>query len=225
MKTAVLLLDHVGYSERLRCLSDTGFPVFAVAAKEHAQSLPLTHHRIDIPEDWLPTSDKVNKFWFKADAIALAAIKQLTLQATFDFFWIVEYDCCATVDRWTRLFKDPVCQNDGVFLCPRTKAQTLWNPYWTHPGTDERATHMHIQAIYGLSKQAVDWCVADATSKRETFCEMCTASTIVANGGTIDRVNKNEGHCNSQTMKTDPNRVLVNRNFINHPIKSNTYSP
>lgn len=177
----------------------------------------------DIPPQWLPNVEVVgHPEWFKCDSVALAFIRHLGVEA--DFYWIIESDVCGPVDRWKALFADPVCGSaDGLFVCPRTKSETLWNPWWHGPHADEKSTHMHIQSIYGISSRAVGWLTDAAEDRRNIFCELVTASVIVANGGSIGTINKNTTHCNSQTIKAHEDRVIFNKRLLNHPVKKDSY--
>ena len=224
MNSVVILFDHLGYSERYRALVDTRIDVFAITAAGQGASLPDYVNEIQVPDSWMPESPpKVNRWWYKPDAVALAGIHQLGLD--YDFYWLIEYDCCATQDRWKALFQDPVLpEYDGIFVCPKTKVQSAWAHVWGLPFA-EKATHWHIFSICGLSAQAIQWLSEEAENNRNTYGELVPGSTIVAKGGKIASINVKNHYCNGQTMKTNPDRVLVNRNFINHPIKSNTYEP
>ena len=213
MKQVAILIDHLGYPLRKKTLEDSGIEVFSSYGANFT-----------VPDEWMPEDFPANWNieWFKCDAVALAFIQHLNLDA--DFFWVIEYDTCGSVERWKALFADPISSEyDGLFICPRTRQQTLWNQWWNSRWTTEWCTHTHIMAIYGMSRRAVQWCLEEAPKRRNVYSEMFTASAIVAHGGSVATMNLHTTHCNSQTMKTNPDSVIFNKRLLNHPVKLDSY--
>ena len=219
-------MDVGGYTERLRAMSDAHPHVIGVTPhdKPCAGFAP-----VQVPDAWLsadPEKSYSHKCWHGTGTLALAAIEQLGLDA--DAFWFIESDCAASPQRWAALFaahdNNPT---DGVFVCPTTRTESLWNPWWSHAGTPDWADMHHINCMYRLSRQAVEMYRAVVEEQRECFGEVLIGSAIKRAGGTIGRINLNlrNPHHNNQTIKGQADRVIVNRHLINHPVKSNTYGP
>lgn len=220
MKSLVLLCGPVSRPLRLQTLREAGAEVVSLIP----DSLPAAADSISvgIPPDWLPQGDAKTphrKTWEKADTLALAAIAQRKLAA--DFYWVIESDCCASVERWAELFAD--WEGDptgGVFYRPRSRQLTAWNPWWSE--TPAWAELTHLNAIYRLSREAVEACTAAAGEMREVFCEMTVGSVIQRAGLSVGSLNSRQTHCNCQTMKGLPDAVLLNRELLNHPLKTDT---
>jgi len=224
IKQQIIVLDVGGYTERLRALSDSSPHVVGVTPHD----LPCAGFAaVRVPEEWLPSDTTIpyaKRCWHATGTLGLAAIEQLGLDA--DHYWFIESDCVASPARWKSLIDSHAeNQTDGVFVCARTRAETLWNPWWNHPGTPPWADVTHINAIYRLSRKAVGIYLAVIQQNRECFGEMLIGSAIKRAGATLGRINNDLSapHLNNQTIKADPARVIINPRLINHPVKSNTY--
>lgn len=224
MKQLIIILDVGGYTERLRALQAAHPHVIGITPHDH----PCDGFTpIQVPDEWLstdPAMDYAKKCWHGTGTLGLAAIQQLGLQA--DAFWFIESDCVAPTERWQAMIADHAENpTDAIFLCPRTRAETLWNHWWTHPGTPAWCDITHLNAIYRLTRRAVDAYADAAQECRECFGEMVIGSVVKRAGFTLGRINTATTHMNTQTMKADPTRVLLNRRLVNHPVKSNTFAP
>jgi len=224
MKHLIICMDVGGYTERLRALQAAHPHVIGVTPEDK----PCPGFTpIKVPDEWLstdPTMDYPKKCWHGTGTLALAAIHQLRLDA--DFYWIIESDCVASTARWQAMIADhQENPTDAIFLCPRSKIETLANHWWTHPGTPAWCDVTHLNAIYRLSRRAIAAYLAAAEECRECFGEMVIGSAVKRAGGTLGRINTKTTHMNTQTMKVDPARVILNRNLVNHPVKSNTFAP
>jgi len=229
MKQLILLLDVGGYTERLRALQDVHPHVIGITPLDK----PCEGFTpIEVPEEWMPDPSLpentgltyTQRCWHACGTLGLAAIAQLGLEA--DAFLFIESDCVASPQRW-RAFLENNADNtdDGSFICPRTRVESLWNPRWGDPSTPAWANITHLNAIYRLSQRGVAAYLSAAVEMRECFGEMVAGSAIARAGGTIGRLNRGQTHMNNQTMKADPSRVIFNPRLINHPVKSNTYQP
>ena len=223
MKQLVICMDVNGYTERLRALRDAHTHVVGVTPHDR----PCKDFTpIQVPDEWLPSDLETpysRKCWHATGTLGLEAILQLGLVA--DHYWFVESDCVASQKRWKEMFADNANNPaDGLFVCTRTKQETAWNPWWSEAGVPEWASLTHINAIYRISAKAVEAWLSLAEDARECFGEMVVGSVVAKIGGSIGRINHTTTHLNSQTIKADPNRVIFNRNLVNHPVKSNTYS-
>ena len=225
MNTQVILIDVMGATERLRALKDA-----------HPNVIGITPHDkpcegftpIVTPEEWLPLQSYPDNYsrrcWWACGKLGIAAIRDLALDA--DFYWLIESDCVARQETWANLFSDHEENNeDGVFVSAKNRGQSPNGPVWGHPCTPSWANCWHINAIYRLSRRAVEWCIASAEETRESFGEMVIGSEIQRHGGSVGLINRGRTLLNCQTIKADPTRVLLNRTLINHPVKSNTYEP
>ena len=222
MDQLFILLDVGGYTERLRALRDAGINVIGVTPHNHPCD---GFEPIQVPAEWLPSSETMTadeKGWHACGTLGLAAIQQLGLKA--DAFVLGESDCAAVTTRWAAFMADHEDNpDDASFICPRTRAETLWTPRWkTAPAW---ATITHLNALYRLSRAGADACIAGAEEMRECFGEMSWGSLVARAGGKIGKLNRTKTHMNNQTMKADPARVLIDKRLINHPIKSNSYAP
>jgi len=224
MKTAIILQDAAGYPERLRALRDAHPNVYAVCPpdKQHAHATP-----IDVPLSWLPADLSIplpRRGWHRAHTLGLAAVRQLNIEA--DYYWFIESDCVASQERWKALFSAHETSTADFIGNPfRAKEGTADNPWWAHPGTPEWATHFVIPACARYSRRAVDELTRTAFETRECFCEHAIASTIVRAGFSHASANTPATHWNQQTYRTNPDAVILNPRFLNHPVKSDTYSP
>lgn len=226
MKQVVIVSDVAGYTARLKALQDA-----------HPHVVGVTPHDkpcdgftpIHVPDNWLqsdPEIDYSRKCWHGTGKLPIAAIHQLGIEA--DHYWFIESDCVASQARWRALIASHAQnQTDGVFLCPRTRRETAINPWWSHPGTPAWADMIHLNAIYRISRRAFEWILASAEETREAFGETVIGSVIKRQGGTIGRINLDQRnpHHTGQTMKAIEERIIIDRNLINHPVKSNTYQP
>ena len=226
MKQLIICQDVGGYTERLRALQD---------AHEHV--VGITPHDkpcegftpVKVPKKWMTSDPRLTyprKCWQATGTLGLAAIHQLKLDA--DAFWFIESDCVASVERWRMLMEDHAENpDDGSFVCPSTRKESLWNPWWTHAGTPAWADAIHINAIYRLSRRAAALCIASAVEFRECFGEVAIGSQLKRAGMTLGRINRDNDkpHHNNQTIKAQPGKVLFNPRLINHPVKANTYGP
>lgn len=224
MKTAIILQDADGYPERLRALQDAHQHVYAVCPsdKQHSHATPIV-----VPPSWLPADPAIpiaRRCWHRAHTLGLAAVRQLNIVA--DYYWFIESDCVATQDRWRALFASHE-ENPADFVGNpfRSRADTPTNPWWAHPGTPEWATHFVIPACARYSRRAVEELTRTAAETRECFCEHAIASTIVRAGLTHASANNPTTHWNQQTYRTNPEAVIRNPRFLNHPVKTNTYEP
>lgn len=222
MVTAVIVTDHLGNRERVRALKDAHPNVHAVTPWDK----PHPHCReIRCPETWLP-EDSLKSYghrcWFKADAMNLAAVIELKLNA--DFYWFIESDVVARQDRWKALFADHEndrsdCLSDGVVLRKNTP-ELAW---WHSPHTPDWAQTSFLMACYRLSREAVSAGIAAATEMRNVFSEATVASVVKRAGLTHGRVNARQTHWNTSTYKSREWKILRNPSLINHPVKSDSY--
>ena len=224
MKQLIICMDVGGYTERLRALQDAHPHVIGITPHDRpcVGFTPVT-----VPDEWLPTAPEIphaRKCWHATGTLALAAIQQLDLQA--DHFWIVESDCVASQERWQAMLADNADNiTDGLFICPRTRQETAWNHWWAEPGVPHWLSHLHLNAIYRVSSAGVTAWAAVAEECRGAFGEIVIGSAIARAGGSLGKINRTQTHLNSQTVKADPARVILNAKLINHPVKSNTYAP
>lgn len=224
MTDVVILQDVAGYPERLRALRDAHPRVIAVRPEDKAHPHAAA---IAIPPEWLPADPSIpfsRRCWFRAHTLGLAAVQQLAIDA--DFYWFIESDCVASQDRWKALFADHAETTSDCVSNPfRSRLSTPTNPWWTHPGTPEWATHFVVPACYRLSRRAVEELIRTAEETRECFCEHAIASTILRAGFTQFSVNTRQTHWNAQTYRTTESSVIPNARFLMHPVKADTYAP
>lgn len=220
MTTAVIIQDHAGYKRRVDALRNAHPQVYAVTPSDKPNDHCVS---FEPPVDWLPTDPSMTlhkRCWWKADAMGLAAVKQLGIDA--DFYWFIESDVVASPARWRALFAD--FANDTTDLVApmlRSREQrpnaSLWNygPGW--------ATHYILMAVFRLSRAALNECTRCASEMREHFSEVSIPSVVHRAGLSMTGLNVRQTHSNSHTLVAHPHRVILNRNLINHPVKSNTF--
>lgn len=221
MKSIVILCGTQPRHFRVQTLLQAGAEVHSVLPS----NLPAADESfsVSVPSEWLSQSDskpRHRKEWEKADTLALAAIRELALKA--DFYWVIESDCCAPVERWEKIFADwDGDLTDAVFYRPRSRVETAWNPWWAEAPAWANLTHLN--ACYRLSRAAVDACTEAAVEMREVFCEMTVGSVVKRAGLSIGSLNARTTHANCQTMKASPDAVIVDRKLLNHPVKTDSF--
>lgn len=209
----------MGLSERVRALR---------AAHPHVRVFcppgrPIGHaEEIPVPEEWLPAGDALSfgrKCWFKADAMALAAAR--TVDA--EFYWFIESDVVATTDRWKALFEGHARNKADCLSLP-----VYWRgddpnfqKYWPTAPVD--ADRHFIMAVYRLSRRAVVAGIEMAEELRECFSEAAVPLAIKRNGFRFDVIHRS--NFTTQTMGTRRQNIVIDRRFLCHPVKTNTYSP
>lgn len=222
MKTVVVVQDHAGYSERVRAIRSAGQIVYPVAPSDfkygHTQSFTP-------PSEWLPQDESRLfrwKCWWKADAMALAAVQELEIDA--DFYWFIESDCVASQERWRTMFaeyEDNTVDCLSTYMGSRPPSSDVW--HWNHPGTPRIADRFFIMAIYRLSRRAVEESIRRAEELRECFSEIAVPFVVRQAGFTFGQISSK--HSNFSTMKTIPSMVRMDVSRICHPVKSNTFGP
>jgi hypothetical protein len=226
MKQQVILLDVGGYTARLKALQDAHAHVIGITPddKPCAGFTPIR-----VPDNWMKSDMSIpypERCLHASGKLAIAAIHQLGIEA--DYYWVIESDCVASQSRWKALFASHAQnQTDGVFNCYRTRKETARNPRWTHQGTMPWADITHLNAIYRISRRGFEWILESAEETRECYGELVVGSVIKRAGGTLGRINLDQRnpHHTGQTMKAFEERIIVDRNLINHPVKANTYQP
>lgn len=222
MNSAVIVTDHHGYRERVRALKDAHPNVHAVTPWDK----PHSHCRsIRAPDNWLPEDQRMDyshKCWYKADAMNLAAVVELNLDA--DFYWFIESDVVARQERWRAFFRDHEndlsdCLSDSVLL-RKNSPELTW---WRSPHTPDWAQASFLMACYRLSRAAVEAGIAAAVEMRNVFSEATVASVVSRAGLTHRSVNSRQTHWNTATYKAREWKVLRNPKLINHPVKHDSY--
>lgn len=221
MKDVVILQDHAGYRQRVRALQAVHPRVYPVtpADKPNPWSTSFTP-----PEEWLPQDQSMpywRRCWWKADAMGLAAVKHLDLNA--DFFWFIESDVVAAPDRWKALFDD--FRNDPSDLVApsiRTRAERPNTRVWQLDSTPEWARHYILMAVFRLSRRALLECTRCAVEMRDCFSEVAIPSVVHRAGLSMTGINVRRTHCNTQTFAAHEEKVVRDPRLINHPVKANT---
>ena len=222
MKSAVIVLDHAGYSLRALALKDAHDNVFVTTPETHPNAYAEI---IPIPHDWIQADENKSlnrRCWFKADAMAFAAVKHLSIDA--DFYWFIESDVAAEQVVWKRLFeKHKDNDTDHLSIFSSTIETNPDFEGWTHPGTPDDVDLFSLMSIFRLSKRALNACIDSAIELRECFGESAIPYVIKMNGFSHDLIDPDGLLMDSNTMCAYPSLVRLHLNKINHPIKSNTY--
>lgn len=228
MKQTIIVVDVGGYINRLHQIEKTGYEVIGITPADLATS---GYTPVAIPEDWMPTKDPIpehrlgwtelqRKSWWKSNLSAIAAIDQLKIQS--DAYWIIESDCVATVERWKAIFDDHEDNTaDICTTCLRTRNEEPGRARWAV--TPEWGKYTNLGAIYRMSRFAVESIINASVEMREVPSENTYVNVVHRAGGTLGTLNRSQTHMNNQTMKADPEKVILNKKLINHPVKSNTY--
>lgn len=217
----VVLQDHLGLSERVRALQAVHPHVRVFSPPGRA----IGHaEEIAVPDTWLPVGDALSydrKCWFKADALALAAAR--TIDA--DFYWFIEADVVATAARWQALFSDHAGNRaDCVSLAVSWRGDDPnADRYW--PTAPPDADQHFIMAVYRLSRRAVDAAILMAEDLRECFSEIAVPLVIKRSGFSFDLINRRQTHCTSQSVGTRRGHIAIDRRYLCHPQKTNTFAP
>jgi hypothetical protein len=180
---------------------------------------------VEIPDAWLPWGaewrgvSRARKEWFAADALGLAAVRQLEIDA--DFIWFVESDICGPVEKWRELFTatDGI-EVDGIFakLMPRAHPFAVFMDHWKLP-TSGGATHAHLMTLYRLSRRAIGWALDAAEGLSEVYAEVKTASMIVRHGGTVADLREFVEYSAPRAFTGHPENQLFHAGVLNHPVK------
>lgn len=178
--------------------------------------------RIEIPERWLPTTLKLRprREWFAAEALGLAAVKQLHIRAPF--VWFVESDISGPVDVWKQVFQSTAdSTTDGIFakLLPRDHAFARPLLHWQHPHTPKNASHCHLMTLYRLSARAIEWCSGEAEATREIYAEVKTASAIHHRGGTVADLAEFCRYSGPRSFTGSTKSHRFRPGVLNHPVK------
>lgn len=222
-KSVAILQDHMGYYNRVKALQNAHPNVIAVAPESH----PHDHvETFPIPHAWLPTDNSpiLRKCWWKADAMALNAVNHLMIDA--DYYWFTESDVVASQERWQALFADHEDNTSDCVSLPVGRRNSLSRfRHWDHPGTPADADRHFIMAVYRLSRAAVEESIRRAYELRNCFSEVAVPYVVRQAGMSMSLVNRGQKHFTGATMGTKPEHVRMNTAYLNHPVKSNTYSP
>lgn len=219
MKTAVILQDVDGRPERVRALRAV-HPYVRVFCPPD-RSIPGATS-IEVPREWLPATDTGRNHWWKADALAVAA----ALEVTADFYWFIESDVVATQDVWQRLF-DTHADNPTHCLATAIGRRGPGSGFrhWDHPGTPRNADRHFIMAVYRLSRAAVEASAAMAEDLRETFSEVSVPYVMKRCGLSMADMNGRGHFWSPTTFRTKPQEVRIDRGFLNHPVKHDSFEP
>lgn len=224
MNDVVIIQDHAGYSERVRALQSVHPRVFPVTPWDK----PNRHcTSFRPPENWLPADSSAGyprRCWWKADAMGLAAVQALQIDA--DFYWFVESDAIASQDRWRAIFGD--WRDDGADLVAPLLRSRLERPraaVWSLPSTPDWTTHYILMAVFRLSRRALVECTRCAVEMREVFSEVAIPSVVHRAGFVLAGLNQRETHCNGQTFGSCPTCIQVNPKLLNHPVKRDSFAP
>lgn len=215
-------MDHNGYSLRALALKDAHYNVFVTTPETH----PHTYaESIPVPYDWISANDKISlnrRCWFKADAMAFAAVKHLEIDA--DFYWFIESDVAAEQVVWKRLFdKHEDTLTDHLTIFSSTIETHPDFEGWSHSGTPSDVDLFSLMSIFRLSKRALNACISCAEELRDCFGELSIPYVMKMNGFSHDLIDPDGLLMDENTMCTYPSKVRKHLNKINHPVKSNTY--
>ncbi|WP_423172731.1 hypothetical protein, partial [Stenotrophomonas sp. CASM114] len=137
--------------------------------------------------------------WFKCDAVALAAVQEIGIDA--DHYLFIESDVLATQDRWKALFRDlEKSPYDCVTLTVGFRTANSTFRWWDHHGTPAQADRHHILAVYRLSKRAVEASIEMAVELRNCFCEVAVPYVMQQAGLSCGLINGREHHSTARTM-------------------------
>lgn len=220
MSDVVIIQDPSGLSMRVLAMQHAHPNVVPVAPASkrigHCQA-------ISPPESWLPDDPSIPSFdreWWKCDAVALAAVQQLGIDA--DFYWFIESDVAATQDRWKSFFKQFDHRQDDMLclykILRHPGNDRLWN------GLPEEADTACLMSLYRLSRRMVERSIEMAPSMRNVFCEAAVPWVAKSAGWPVGILSLG-GHYNSSTIGPRPRSITINKSLINHPVKTNTYEP
>lgn len=214
LREIVILQDIDGRPRRRETLSRCHPAVFAVTPDHRphpfARSFP-------VPEEWLPdTAEPLpRRGWWKADAVALAAVQALGVQA--DFYWFVESDVTADPEVWKALFAAYADNDlDGLATSIGRKGHTGFR-HWNHPATPEDADRHFIMALYRLSRAAVEASISMAEELRETFSEVAVPYVMKRHGLGMGEISRR--FYTADTFGVKPEQIVINRRFLCHPVK------
>lgn len=219
MKPALIFRDCDGIPGRIDTIREafTG-EVYHVTPADMIQSGAV---QVEIPDDWLPDSgeSRARREWFAADALGMAAVRQLGIDA--DFVWFVESDICGPVEKWREVFTatDGI-EVDGIFakLMPRAHPFAVFMDHWKLP-TSGGATHAHLMTLYRLSRRAIGWALDAAEGLSEVYAEVKTASMIVRHGGTVADLREFVEYSAPRAFTGHPENQLFHAGVLNHPVK------
>jgi len=180
---------------------------------------------VEIPDAWLPWGSewrdvsRKRKEWFAADALGLAAIRQLGIEA--DFVWFVESDIWGPVEKWREVFASTAASDaDGIFakLMARNHPFAGFMDHWKLP-TSGGATHAHLMTLYRLSSRAIGWATDSADELSEVYAEVKTASMIVRHGGTVHDLREFLAYSAPRAFTGHPENQRFAPGVLNHPVK------
>lgn len=80
-------------------------------------------------------------------------------------------------------------------------------------------------AVYRLSRQAIEASFAMAEELRETFSEVAVPYVMLRNGLSVVDLNGRGRIYTSTSMRTKPEEVRIDRQSLNHPVKSDSFEP
>lgn len=222
MSSAVVLLNHAGYSLRAKALRDAHDRVFVATP----DNLPNDHSvSVPIPFDWIQSDNKINlskRCWFKADAMALAAARYSGIDS--DYYWFIESDVVANQESWKQLFamnEDNDCDMLSISI-PEIESSFI-DGKWIHSNIPSSFDFFSLLSIFRLSKQALTSAISMAPTMRECFGELALPYVIKANRLTHGLIDPQNILMDSGTMCEYSLNVKIHQDKINHPVKSNTY--
>lgn len=197
--------------------------------RSHPNVIPVAPRRNAIPycqafdpvEAWMPDREDVpaqRREWFKCDATAISAVHQLGIDA--DFYWFIESDVAATQERWQAFFAEFENRTDDC-LCLERYPRGV-NPHWQE--VSHEADFAFIMAVYRLSRRMVQESITQAESLRNVFCEMAVPIVAARAGFSVGTLHQG-GHYTRSTIAALPRSIRIDRNLINHPVKTNTLGP
>lgn len=222
MKSAVILQDYSDYPLRALALADVGCNLFVVTPETHPND---RCEIVSIPKDWIQDDWRIpldRRCWFKADAMAFAAVKHLNIDA--DFYWFIESDVAAEQETWRALFKmheDNPC--DAILISIPEITTDFIDGKWIHSNIPSDFSFFSLLSIFRLSKKALDACIQEAPNMRECFGELSLPYVIRKNSLSVGLIDPQNTLMNSKTMCECPSKLVIDKSKINHPIKSNTY--
>ena len=183
----LIFRDIDGLPDRLATVRRT-FPgeVVPIAPHHAPQSGAIP---IEVPAAWLPTlPGKSRRYleWFAADALGLAAVEQLAIDA--DHVWFVESDVWAPDAIWRDIFAATAAAPADFIvakLLARSSPFARFNGGFQNPGNPDWITHTSLLGLYRLSRRALQWCHTAAEPLRECYSECRVASLVHRQGGSV----------------------------------------
>lgn len=221
MREVLILCDVGGYPKRLATLREA-FPGEVVCVCPDDMAFPHATS-VHVPDEWLPVNGASHfaRGWYAADALSLAAIRNLSLNA--EFFWVVESDVCGPVEKWREVFAATAASDaDGIFcnLISRHHGFAPMVPAWRMTSTPAWAQFTCLAAIRRLSRRAVEWNMDEAESLREMFCEPRMPSLIHRRGGKLADLREFVKYTVPGSFTAGA--VIFRDGWLNHPVKCDT---